>query len=177
MEGLGTWLDTHMSLASQLLWLEQQIDSEGPPSSATREGHLLPIRALVAGVATVRDALYELYCDAADPRLAPLVQPEAPLDAHVRKTYAWCALVVALLSRLTTDLRTDAGPDWNVAKTDYRSAARQYPGAGEDLRAAVGLLPIDFKSPVEPLRALPADLDALLVGAATLESALATRFG
>jgi len=176
MEGLGVWLDTHMSLASQLLWLEQQVESgDGPPSSGQREGHLPPIRGLVAAAAAVRDALYELYCDAADPRLAPLVQPGAPLEAHVRKTYGWCALVVALLAKVATDLRTSSGPDWNAAKADVRAAERQYPGTGHNARAAVDALAIDFKSPVEPLRSLPGDLDALVRAAAELQAALATR--
>ncbi|MGO9838863.1 MAG: hypothetical protein ACLP1X_32180 [Polyangiaceae bacterium] len=178
MEGLGTWLDTHMSLASQLLWVEQQVESgEGPPSSGQREGHLPTIRAFVVGAAAVRDALYELYCDAADPRLATLVQAGAPLETHVRKAYAWCSLVVALLARVTTDLRTPSGPDWNLVKTDFRAAERQYPGTGDEVRAAVDALAIDFKSPVEPLRCLPRDLDALLRASAELEAALATRFG
>jgi hypothetical protein len=177
MEGLGAWLDTHMNLASQLLWLEQQVEgTEGPPSSGMRDGHLGPIRGLVVGAAAVRDALYELYCDAADPRLAALVFPGAPLETHVREAYAWCALVVALLARVTTDLRTPAGPDWNLAKTDFRAAVDQYPGSGDDVRAAVFALPIDYKSPVEPLRSLPGDLDALLRAGVALQAALATRF-
>lgn len=178
MEGLGAWLDTHMSLASQLLWLEQQVESgDAPPSSGQRDGHLPPIRGFVAGAAAVRDALYELYCDAADPRLAKLVQPGAPLETHVRRTYTWCALVVALLARVTTDLRAPSGPDWELAKTDLRSAERQYPGSGDQVRAAVRALAIDFKSPVEPLRSLPGDLDGLLRAARELQASLATRFG
>jgi hypothetical protein len=177
MEGLGAWLDTHMNLASQLLWLEQQVEgTEGPPSSGMRDGHLAPIRGLVVGAAAVRDALYELYCDAADPRLAVLVFPGAPLETHVRKAYAWCGLVVALLARVTTDLRTPEGPDWNLAKTDFRAAVEQYPGSGDEVRAAVLALPIDYKSPVEPLRSLPGDLDALLRAGAFLQAALTTRF-
>jgi hypothetical protein len=178
MEGLGAWLDTHMSLASQLLWLEQQVEAgDGPPSSGERQGHLPPIRGFVAGAAAVRDALYELYCDAADPRLAPLVAPGAPLETYVRKTYTWCAIIVALLARVTTDLRTPSGPDWNLAKADIRSAERQYPGSGDEVRAAVGALAVDFKSPVEPLRSLPSDLEGLLRSASQLQASLATRFG
>jgi hypothetical protein len=178
MEGLGTWLDTHMSLASQLLWLEQQVEaSDGPPSSGERHDHLPPIRAFVADAAAVRDALYELYCDAADPRLAALVAPGASLETFVRKTYSWCAIVVALLARVVTELRTPSGPDWNLAKADIRSAEQQYPGPGDEVHAAVGALAIDFKSPVEPLRSLPGDLDSLLRSASRLHASLATRLG
>jgi hypothetical protein len=167
-----------MSLASQLLWLDQQLDAgDGPPSSAKREGHLPPIRGFVAAASAVRDALYELYCDAADPRLGGLVQAGAPLEVHVRKAYTWCALVVALLARVTTELRTETGPAWNLARTDFRAAERQYPGSGDEVRAAVAALPIDFKSPVEPLRCLPNDLDALVHATAQLQAELATRFG
>jgi hypothetical protein len=179
MEGLGWWLDAHMNLASRLLWIEQQVDGEGPPSSSNvqREGHLGPIRGMLTDFGDVRDALYELYCDAADERLAPLVQPGASLDVLVRNTYVWCTLVVALLARVTTDVRTPEGPDWNLAKTEFRAAEIKYPERSHDAREAVAGLRIDFKSPVEPLRHLPDDLESLVRNSEKLRASLAARFG
>jgi hypothetical protein len=181
VQGLEWWLDAHMSLASELVWLEQNSDAgvDGPPSSGQREGHFEALRSLAEQASDVRDALYELYCDAADPRLSVLLAPDAagaPLEAYVRTSYDWCGRVVKLLGRITTDLRAPGGPDWNVAKSAFREAARHYPGDGDAARTAVQGLPIDYSIPVEPLRHLPSNLEQLLESAAELQSRLAKRF-
>jgi hypothetical protein len=182
VEGLEWWLDAHMGLASELVWLEQLRDAggEGPPSSGMREGHIETLRGLAEQTSAVRDALYELYCDAADPRLRAVLAPGAPgaaLEQHVRRSYVWCSRVVALLGRITTALRAPEGPDWNVAKSEFRESARHYPTEGEAVRRAIESLDIDYSSPVEPLRRLPRDLEQLLDASAVLHWTLAKRFG
>jgi hypothetical protein len=171
-----------MGLASELVWLEQHRDggAEGPPSSGMREGHFETIRGLADQTSAVRDALYELYCDAADPRLRTVLTPGAPgaaLEHHVRRSYDWCGRVVALLGRITTALRTPEGPDWNSAKSEFREATKLYPADGDTVRRAIEALGIDYSSPVEPLRRLPSHLEQLLDSSAVLHWTLAKRFG
>jgi hypothetical protein len=181
VQGLEWWLDAHMSLASDLLWLEQNSDAgvDGPPSSGQRDGHFEALRSLAEQASEVRDALYELYCDAADPRLSSVLAPGAAgasIEVYVRASYDWCGRVVKLLGHITTELRAPGGPDWNVAKSASREAAKHYPGSGEAARTAVQALPIEYSSPVEPLRHLPSNLEELLQAAAELQVRLAKRF-
>ncbi|MGH7295436.1 MAG: hypothetical protein ACRELB_10910, partial [Polyangiaceae bacterium] len=143
--GLEWWLDAHMALVSGMLWLQQLLDA-----APEGDSHADTIRSLLAHTEAVRDALYELYCDAADDRLAPLVGRGGLLEVHVRGSYAWCSLVVGLLATVTTALRTEVGPDWPTVKMSFRQAAAAYPTHRSALRDAVRGLPVDFASPIEP---------------------------
>jgi hypothetical protein len=174
--GLEWWLAAHMGLASELLWLEQLLDAI-PEGGA----HVETMRRLVGHAEAVRDALYELYCDAADQRVARLLGqgPEATLEERVRLSYAWCTSVVGVLATVTNGLRAraDAGPDWAAAKAAFRHAQGLYREPSSELRDAVRALPIDFVSPIEPLRNLPQDLNQLFSSVEELHTTLAKRFG
>jgi hypothetical protein len=171
---LEWWLTAHMGLASELLWLEQLLEgaSEGG-------AHLETMQRLVSHVEGVRDALYELYCDAADERLMPLVAGRAPLESFVRLSYTWSKSVVGVLAAITYDLRArgEAGLDWPAAKAGFRESEALVPKPSPAMRDAVRALPIDFTSPFEPLRNLPQDLEQLFASIEALHSTLAKRFG
>jgi hypothetical protein len=159
-----------MGLAAELAWLEQLLEiGEG-------EAHAATLRTLTEQVEAVRDALYELYCDAADVRVTPLVAAGAGLEQHVRRTYAWCGRVVAMLGALLNGLRSEQGPDLRLAKNGFRSVQGLYPGPSDAVRAAVRSLALDTTNPTEPLRNLPRDVEGLFADTAALESALAKRF-
>ena len=130
-----------MGVVGELAWLEQLL--EGGEAGA----HDATLQLLSAHADAVRDALYELYCDAADERLAPLIGSGALLEQHVRCCYAWCGRVVSMLGNLVQGLRSEAGPDWALAKTGFRSAAVMYVGPSEALRVAVRSLGIDTRAP------------------------------
>lgn len=170
VRGLEWWLDAHMALASQLTWLEQVLESGGPTAGTST------VRLLVTQAEAVRDALYELYCDAADPRLSSLVEPGAALERHVAGSYAWCSQVVDLLGQLAGGLRTAAGVDWSTIKSGFRAASATYVPPSDGLRESVRALALDTRNPVEPLRHLPRDLEALFAAAQELHAALAPRF-
>ena len=161
-----------MALASELLWLGQLLDSvaESDPHGAT-------VATLAVRVEAVRDALYELYCDAADERMQPHVAPDTSLERHVRDCYAWCGHVAGLLGAVTGGLRQERGPDWAAARAGFRLAASHYAALAACDLSAVRSLAIDFRSPVEPLRNLPADLARLAAAIADLHTALDKRFG
>ncbi len=169
---LEWWLDAHMALASQLLWVRQMLD--GVPSAGP---HGEAVRQLIDLTENVRDALYELYCDAADDRMSRLVGRGAALELHVRGSYAWCVRVVGLLATVTSGLRTVAGPDWAAAKRGFQQASARYPAPPGSLRDAVRSLPLDFASPIEPLRNLPQDLEQLFTAMGELHDGLAKRLG
>jgi hypothetical protein len=160
-----------MGLASELLCLEQLLDALYDDAA-----HTETMRRLTAHTEAVRDALYELYCDAADPRMALLVGPGAPLEKQVRGTYAWCLRVVALLTSVTSGLGAGS-PDWSAAKAEFREATRSYVEPNESLRDGVRGLLIDFSSPVEPLRNLQQDVEQLFATTTELQTTLAKRFG
>jgi hypothetical protein len=170
--GLEWWLDAHMALAAELLCLEQLVDAM-PEAGAHGE----TIRRLTANAEAVRDALYELYCDAADDRMAPLLGRGAALEMHVRGSYAWCARVVGLLATVTNGLRDEAGQDWAAVKAGYRESVDRFVAPPEALREGARALPIDFTSPIEPLRNLPQDLEQLFASMLELQTTLTKRFG
>jgi hypothetical protein len=159
-----------MGLASGLAWLDQLLDGGVTGAFAAT------VRGLTAQAEAVRDALYELYCDAADERLRDWTQPGAPFEVQVRGSYAWCASVVTLLGAITNGLRSEGGPDWSAAKALFRDVERKYTRPSPALKEAMSALQLDTKNPVEPLRRLPQDLGRLLVESEALQSALAARF-
>jgi hypothetical protein len=169
--GLEWWLDAHMGLASGLLWLGQLLETV-----PVDDAHAETVRHLAAHTEAVRDALYELYCDAADGRTAPLLGRGTPLEGLVRGSYGWCVRVVGLLATVTNGLRAESRPDWGIAKAEFRTAAQHYPALPATLRDDVLALPIDFSSPIEPLRNLPQDLEQLTLATEALQAMLAQRF-
>jgi hypothetical protein len=179
--GLEWWLGAHMALAADLLCLPLVADllclpplvESGPEA---HEAHAMAVRQLSQLCDAVRDALYELYCDAADPRAAELSGLLAALEPPVRDTYAWCASVVAFLTWIAGELRSETGLDWSAAKVRYRELAAKRPQADDRPRALVASSPIDFASPVEPLRNLLANLDNLAAAISALDEALSKRF-
>jgi hypothetical protein len=170
VQGLEWWLDAHMGLASGLAWLDQLLDGGAPGAFAAT------VRGLAAQAEGVRDALYELYCDAADERLAAWTAPGAPFEAQVRASYVWCASVVTLLGAITNGLRTEGGPDWSAAKSLFRDVERKYVRPSQTLREAMSALQLDTNNPTEPLRNLPQDLGRLFMESMALQGALAARF-
>jgi len=170
VQGLEWWLGAHMHLASDLLCLEQLVEG-----FAEGGAHPETLRRLTAQAGEVRDALYELYCDAADPRMASVVASGGALEQHVRGRYAWCTRIVAVLTAIADGLRK-GGPDWGTIKAGFRDAAECYAGPSDVLRDAVRGLLVDFASPVEPLRNLPQDLEQLFGSAERLHETLASRF-
>jgi hypothetical protein len=162
-----------MALAADLLCLGQALEVL-PEARAT---HADALRQLSAHVAEVRDALYELYCDAAHPRTGDLPGFLGGLEPHVRQGYAWCGAVVALFVQIAAQLRAESELDWEAAKASYRAAVEKLPRFALGLRTAVYDFGIDFTSPVEPLRNLTVNLDQFAGAVDALDDALAKRFG
>jgi hypothetical protein len=171
--GLEWWIQAHMALASDLLCLEQFLDA----APEARSTHAEAVRQLSGPCDAVRDALYELYCDAAHPRTADLEGFLPALKPHVYESYSWCAAVVGLLTQIAAQLRTEAGLDWDAAKAGYSALAEKLPRSLDGVRSGLAALPsIDFASPVEPLRNLPENLVHLAHSIAALDEALTKRF-
>ena len=168
---LAWWLDAHMALASELLWLRQQQDARSDSSMAA------VVRGFAEQAEAVRDALYELYCDAADPRVIACMDREPALGRYVRETYAWCTGVASELATATTALRASRFGDAATLTDRLRAACEAYVGAPVQLfRDGIRAMPVDFRSPVEPLRNLPGNLDQLVLVAHVLNESLERRF-
>jgi len=170
VQGLEWWLDAHMGLASGLAWLDQLLDGGATGAFAAT------VRGLAAQAEGVRDALYELYCDAADERLRDWTATGAPFEVQVRGSYAWCASVVTLLGAITNGLRSEGGPDWSAAKALFRDVERKYARPSQALKEALNALQLATNNPTEPLRNLPQDLGRLFMESMALQGALTARF-
>jgi hypothetical protein len=174
VESLEWWLDAHMKLASNMLCLEQLVDGIRVTPMVAK--HVEMVRGFIADIEAVRDALYEVYCDAADARMAPVVSGIGPVPNYIRAIYSWCDANTEMLMLLTSGLRVQR-PDWAAVRQTYRGAAQLFLAAPRALRGSVLALPIDTKSPVEPLRHALAHVDALALTIARLQDGLANHFG
>jgi hypothetical protein len=169
---LAWWLDSHMKLASELLVLEQLV--EGAPTKVAL--HVAAMRCVAEEVESVRDALYELYCDAADPRMAPLLASGTPFETHIRALYKWCDAVVEVLRVVASGIRAGSA-DWPSVKAAASAAIASFVGTPTELRSAIEALPIELSSPVEPLRNLRVDVNGMSEAAERLFLSLERRFG
>ncbi|MGA2448407.1 MAG: hypothetical protein ABTD50_07025 [Polyangiaceae bacterium] len=156
VQGLEWWLDSHVEFASELLCLRQMLDGAPESGEADRS-----VRRMATVLEQARDALYELYCDAPDPRLAELLRPARELEQHVRASYAWCSLTLDAISAYTdlmrerTEVHRDA-----IARVFQQLAPGPMPAMAPVL-SAIRSLNINFCSPIEPLRNLERDLEVL----------------
>src|SRR5262249_5226454 len=88
------WLELHMELAANLLCLRQRVDPVPPSFPSPTPAALTRVGAVSEALAKVRDALYEVYCAAADPRMRASTASDAPLAAYVAGLYRFCGQVV-----------------------------------------------------------------------------------
>lgn len=150
---LEWWLEAHMSLAGGQLCVEQALDARD--ASAT---------AVSLSLESLRDALYEMYCDAADPRLHELASIEAALGRYVRTIYVVIEDVVSFML------------DGASVRHDRKARASQLADAivllPELDDAWIARLEIDANSPLEPLRHLSRDVAALTAAVRGVAQAL-----
>lgn len=150
--GLEWWLEAHMSLAGGHLCVEQALT--GADFSAS---------AIADALESLRDALYEMYCDAADPRMTDIVAPEAAVGRQVRAIYAVAEDVVRFIL------------DGERSSELARELARRLetiPSVPVD--TWIGKLDLDAQNPLEPLRNLRADVVALTAAVAHLARSVMT---
>ena len=167
VSGHEWWLDAHMNAAANILCLEQLVDVVMDSADVLA---LERVRALIARLGDVRDALYELYCDAADPRMRGSSTPDGPLTKYITGVYAFSDHVNDRVATITTAMRTDSA-DWTLLAPTIDASA---PLFEEDLRRSVRDsvhgLGVDFSNHVEPLRNLPKDVEEMFLAAISLRA-------
>ncbi len=147
---LEWWLESHMSLAGGQLCVEQATTNED--TFAIAVSHCLE---------GLRDALYEMYCDTADPRMRSLSGDEAPLGRFVRAVYATTEEIVSFMLDSERDrARAHALADKLLALPSL-DASRWVPG-----------LALDSHNPLEPLRNLSNDVAELASAVERLSTVL-----
>jgi hypothetical protein len=155
------WLESHMGVAANILCFEQSLAGDDEHGK---------LGALAAKVGEVRDALYELYCDAADPRMEAIAVSQGTLAMYIASLYTWCDRVVDALLVQSIDVRRSA-LDLSAAR-DVVDARLFEDETQRSLRQAIANVDADFASPFEPLRNLPKDLEQMFAAAAALRDEL-----
>jgi hypothetical protein len=172
------WLGGHIQLASRVHSLEQQLD--GLPADPATDAAVTVVRSALDPIAEVRDALYEVYCDAADLRMRPMASPGSPLTEYIGALYLFAERAVSALVLLVAGLKAGQ-PDWAGARRGFADAALGFERAAapvlDDIERELFLLPIDVASPVEPLRNARKDAHAMFRSAARLEACIGRLFG
>ena len=167
VSGHEWWLDAHMNAAANILCLEQLVDVVMDSADVLA---LERVRALIQRLGDVRDTLYELYCDAADPRMRGSSTPDGPLTKYITPLYAFADDVNDRLATITTAVRTDSA-DWKQLVPALEAGALLF---AEDERRAVRDsvhgLGVDFSNHVEPLRNLPKDVEDMFLAAISLRT-------
>lgn len=147
---LEWWLEAHMSLAGGQLCVEQATTNDD--TFAIAVSHCLE---------ALRDALYEMYCDTADPRMRSLAAEAAPVGRFVRAVYATTEEIV------------------NFMLDTERERAKAH-ALGQKLAALppleeqkwVTALSLDAHNPLEPLRNLSNDVGELAAAVERLAAVL-----
>jgi hypothetical protein len=165
------WLEAHMNAAANVLHLEQLVDVVMDSADVLEVDR---VRSVIARLADVRDALYELYCDAADPRMHAGTSAASPLTAYIARLYEWCALVNDRLAIVTSSLR-HAAADWGALVSAPMPTALFEESTRSAVRTRVHASGVDFTSHVEPLRNLPKDVEQMFIAAVELRAALRAR--
>lgn len=165
---IAWWLEQHMGLAANVLCLEQIMEGWG--DATHRAAPAIEVKAVVARIDRLRDALYELYCDAADRRLESLRGPEGSLSIYVRSLYACCESLIDALVIVAAALRSGTR-DLSLVTEALRDAVAQIDdAAAHRLEGDVQALGIALGSPVEPLRRFPQNVAALVRVGASLRA-------
>src|SRR5438445_10326654 len=84
VSGHEWWLESHMNAASNILCLAQMVDSVMDTADVLAVDR---VRALAERLSEVRDSVYELYCDAADPRMRGRSTPDGALTEYITRFY------------------------------------------------------------------------------------------
>lgn len=171
VSGHEWWLEAHMNAAANVLCLEQHVDTVMDSADVM---DIDRVRALIARLGDVRDALYEVYCDAADPRMHGKSTPDGPLTSYITRLYSWCETVGDRLATVTTGMRGSAA-DWSALASVVGEGALFAEETRRQVRDSVHALDVDFASPFEPLRNLPRDVEQMFLSAVALRDELAAR--
>ncbi len=165
VSGHEWWLEAHLTLAANVLCVEQLIEVAAGGADALAIERAM---ALQTRLDEVRDALYELYCDTADPRMTSQTAAGAVLPGYIGRLYAWCDSVADRL--VTIAARMKNGPaEWQTLAPALGEAEHLLDDVTtRAVRTSIASVGVDFSSPVEPLRTLPKDLDAMFASAAAL---------
>jgi hypothetical protein len=172
------WLGEHIQLASRIQGVDQQL--AGLPDDAATAAAVTVVRSALDILVETRDALYDVYCDAADRRMRPMASPAGPLATYIGGLYLFAEQAVTSLVHLVTGLKAGR-PEWGEARRGFADAALGFERTSgpvlDEIERDLFLLPIDFASPVEPLRNARKDAQAMFRAAARLEACIGRLFG
>jgi hypothetical protein len=165
VSGHEWWLEAHLTLAANVLCVEQLIEIAAGGADALAIERSM---ALLARLDEVRDALYELYCDTADPRMASQTAAGGVLPGYIARLYSWCDSVADRLVSITTRMKVAEAAWSQLAPSLTEAESLLDDVTTRAVRTSIESVGVDFTSPVEPLRTLPKDLDAMFASAAAL---------
>jgi hypothetical protein len=174
LAGLEWWIDAHMTVASNLLCLEQMLDKCETAGGSNSDPHVVFVARSLAPLTDLRDALYELYCDASDVRMRPLTTLGGPIAMYVCALYAACdEILEALMGLVSETLRGKPRVADAVAEAEERCKA--FASASSELSEgasrALARIAVDLTNPVDPLRSAAQNLQNAIEAAARLVEA------
>jgi len=115
---LAWWLEAHMSLASDLVRLQQLRDGLSRKGRKTERIRLLAVR-----VERVRDALYGLYWRSSDVHRMLLAGGGRSFERDVQHGYDWCSRTIARLRSIALEVCDGTSPDWGALARELDDAA------------------------------------------------------
>lgn len=139
--GLAYWFDLHMNLASAILYFERIMPEPPPPG----------VGSTLKNLGEVRDALYALYCDIADPRALDL--GELVRDS-VRGIYVWAE---GLTRKISASLLSEEEGRIAVHVADVTLVT----SCLDHIRRGLFVMGASADDPCSPLRFAPGHLDVL----------------
>lgn len=167
--------DEQLNMMVSLVCIERMLDKlpHDPSAHAAAES----IRARIADIARLRDALDAVYAVSGSPTYAALFTPDGHLADFMRGLYVWTGIVMRALERTCLELR-DLQPDWARLRDKIEEGAHFYfRELIELVRAEVEALRITSPRDVAEIDVLDERLEDMFFAAGMLHAKLEDRFG
>ncbi len=171
--------DEPLLLTTNILCIEHIVRGMVRDPAARAAAH--SVRARLKDLLAMRRALRTIHLDARDRRMAPLLQPDAPLRDYLRGLYAWCEATARALEGIALSL-CELDTDWTLARARLDDARTFYL---EELEAPIRKQcarlrrssPQSSRDIHDPLYPIGEHIDELFWAAARLSTSLDKRFG
>jgi hypothetical protein len=167
--------DEQLNMMVSIVCIERMLDRLPHDPSAHAAAN--SIRARIADIAQLRDALEDVYASSANPLFASIFSADGHLADFMRGAYVWAGIVLRALERLSLELR-ELQPDWARLREKIEEGTYFYfRELIELVRADVEALAITMPEHKAEIDELDARLEQLFFAAGMLRARLEDRFG
>jgi len=167
--------DEQLNMVVSLVCVERVLDHL--PHDPSAHAAAQSVRARIADLAHVRDALEDVYASSSNPVFAALFSPDGHLADFMRGVYVWVGVVLRALERVSIELR-ELQPNWARVREKIDEGSYFYfRELIELVRVDVETLRITAPESAPAIAELDDRLEELFFATGMLRAKLDERFG